>query len=150
MSVCPDWSLTLSRPADDTATNPHPHAEFLLLLADSQFIINMRLARQSGQAALTPITSRRPVPTLNMRTSGRHAKFELHPSCIQLCAYLSSKASSSLGSRMFSSGSHVLYLFREQTVSSEDTLACQTVADIDRHWLQLAQTQSLTNKSSHV
>lgn len=51
---------------------------------------------------------------------------------------------------MFSSGSHVLYLFREQTVSSENTLACQTVADIDRHWLLLAQTQSLTNKSSHV
>lgn len=66
MSVCPDWSLTLNWPADDTATNPHPHAEFLLLLADSQFIINMRLARQSGQAALSPITNTQRVPTLNM------------------------------------------------------------------------------------
>lgn len=55
---------------------------------------------------------------------------------IQLWTYLAWKASRSLGSRMFSSGSQVLYLFREETVSSEDTLACQTVADFNRHWLR--------------
>lgn len=49
------------------------------------------------------------------------------PAFVQLSTYLSWKASSSLGSKIFSSGSHVLYLFREENVNSERAVVCQEV-----------------------